>query len=253
MATRRSGFFPDALTAFPQHEIDIFQTQVNITSENALKLVSAHVLPFVLKQNLTVSGGGTYIVHTEAQRKAQISRPQSTIMPLLLSSSTDANALLHPTALIFSIYIRAVNSYGLTFFVSRANSTYHFIRCLNQDFDKAGFRTGGYIDYLQQPCLEMRFSALMNKAGALLFARGYYGPVGIDVLEDAHGGQWIVDMNVRTPGSLPVGVLKGHFSTKRGLHVAYMLSGIRLPYSRDEFLEHFRVQFEDGRIVIIAW
>lgn len=110
MATRRPGFFPDALTAFPQHEIDIFQTQVNIASENALKLVSAHVLPFVLKQNLTVSGGGTYIVHTEAQRKAQISRHQSTIIPLLLSSSTDANAHLHPTALILSIYIRAVNS-----------------------------------------------------------------------------------------------------------------------------------------------
>ena len=247
MATRRPGFFPDALTAFPQHEIDIFQTQVNIASENALKLISAHVLPFVLKQNLTVSGGGTYIVHTEAQRKAQISRLQSTIIPLLLSSSsTNANAHLHPTALILSIYIRAVNSYGLTFFVSRANGACRFISCSNQDFDKAGFWTGGYIDYLQQPCLEMRFSALMNKVGALLFARGYYGPVGIDVLEDAHGGQWVGDMNVRTPGSLPVGVLKGHFSTKRGLHVAYMLSGIRFPYSRDEFLEHFRVQFEKG-------
>ena len=120
MATRRPGFFPDALTAFPQHEIDIFQTQVNIASENALKLVSAHVLPFVLKQNLTVSGGGTYIVHTEAQPKAQISRLQSTIIPLLLSSSTDANAHLHPTALILSIYIRAVNSYGLTFFRSQS-------------------------------------------------------------------------------------------------------------------------------------
>ena len=77
--------------------------------------------------------------------------------------------------------------------------------------------------------------------------------MGVDVLEDGHGGQWVVDMNVRTPGSLPVGVLKGHFSTERGLHVGYMLSGIRLPYSRDKFLEHFRVQFEEGRIVIIAW
>ena len=60
-------------------------------------------------------------------------------------------------------------------------------------------------------------------------------------------------MNVRTPGSLPVGVLKGHFSTERGLHVAYMLSGIRLSYSRDKFLEHFRVHFQKGRIVIVAW
>ena len=193
MAIRRPGFFPDALTAFAQHEIDIFQTQVNIASENALKLVLAHVLPFVLKQNLTVSGGGTYIVRTEAQRQALISRLQSTIVPLLLSSSTDANAHLQPTALILSTYIRAVNSYGLTFFVSRANGACRFISCSNQDFDKAGFRTGGYIEYLQQPRLEMRFSALMNKVGALLFARGYYGPVGIDVLEDAHSGSgsWI--------------------------------------------------------------
>lgn len=62
----------------------------------------------------------------------------------------------------------------------------------------------------------MRFSALMNKVGALLFARGYYGPVGVDVLEDAHDGQWVVDMNVRTPGSLPVGVLNGTFLNKTG-------------------------------------
>lgn len=148
-----------------------------------------------------------YIVHTEAQRKAQISRLQSTNIPLLLSSSTDANAHLHPTALILSFYIRAVNSYGLTFFVSRATGACRFISCSNQDFDKSGFWTGGYIDSLQQPCLEMRSSALMNKVCALPFARGYYGPVGIDVLEDAHGGPWVVDMNVRTPGSLPVGVL----------------------------------------------
>ena len=36
--------------------------------------------------------------------------------------------------------------------------------------------------------------------GAFLFSRGYYGPVGIDVVEDTHGGQWVVDMNARTPG-----------------------------------------------------
>ena len=253
MATRRPGFFPDALTAFTQFEIDSFRTQVSKASENALKPILAHVLPFVLKQNLTVSGGGTYIVHTEAQRQALISRLRSTIIPLLLSSTTDVNAHLHPTALILSTYIHAVNSYGLTFFVKRANGACRFISCSNQDFDKAGFWTGGYIEYLRQPRLKLRFSATMNNVGHFLNSRGYYGPVGIDVLEDAHGGQWVVDMNVRTPGSLPVGVLKGHFSTERGLHVAYMLSGIRLAYSRDKFFEHFSVPFKEGRIVIVAW
>lgn len=253
MATRCPGFFLDSLTAFTQSEIDIFRTQVNVASENALKHVLAHVLPFVLKQTLTVSGGGTYIVHTEAQRQALTRKLRSTIIPMLLSSSTNVNAHLHPATLILSTYIRAVHSYGITFFVSRVNGACHFISCSNQDFDDAGFWTGGFIEYLEQPYLAMRFSATLRMVGAFLFSRGYYGPVGIDVLEDAHGGQWVVDMNVRTPGSLPVGVLKGHFSTERGLHVAYMLSGIRLPYSRDSFFEIFRVQFEEGRIVIVAW
>lgn len=253
MATTFPGFFPDALTAFTQDEIDIFRDQVKVASKNALEPISAHVLPFVLKQTLTVSGGGTYIIHTEAQRQALISKLQSTVIPMLLSSSTDVNAHLHPATLILSTYIHAVNSYGLTFFVSRANGACRFISCSHQDFDKAGFWTGGFIEYLQQPGLEIRFSGTMRMVGAFLFSKGYYGPAGIDVLEDAHGGQWVVDMNVRTPGSLPVGVLKGHFSTERGLHVAYMLSGIRLPYSREKFREVLSVPFEEGRIVIVAW
>lgn len=253
MATRCPGFFPDSLTAFAQNEIDSFRAQVNIASENALKSILAHVLPFVLKQTLTVSGGGTYIVHTEAQRQALTSKLQSTFIPMLLSSSTDVNSHLQPATLILSKYIRAVNSYGITFFVRRANGACRFISCSNQVFDNAGFWTGGLIEYSKQTYLEMRFSATLRMVGTFLFSRGYYGPVGIDVLEDADGGQWVVDMNVRTPGSLPVGVLRGHFSTERGLHVAYMLSGIKLPYSRERFLEVFSAQFEEGRIVIVAW
>ena len=253
MATACPGFFPDALTAFTQDEINIFQNQVNIASEIALKPILAYVLPFVLKQTLTVSGGGTYIVHTEVQRQALISKLRSSVIPMLLSSSTDGNAHLHPATLILSTYIHAVNSYGLTFFVGRANGACRFISCSHQDFDKAGFWTGGFIEYLQQRDLEIRFNGTMRLVGAFLSSKAYYGPVGIDVLEDAHGGQWVVDMNVRTPGSLPVGVLKGHFSKERGLHVAYMLSGIRLPYSRETFREVFSVQLQEGRIVIVAW
>ena len=201
MATTIPGFFPDSLTYFTQNEIDSFQSQVNIASKNALKPISAHVLPFVLKQTLSVSGGGTYIVHTKAQRQALIFTLQSTVIPILLSSCTEFNAHLHPATLILSTYIRAVNSYGLTFSVSRANGACRFVSCSNQDFDKAGVWTGGFIEYLKQPYLELRFGDTMRMVGAFLFSKGYYGPIGIDVLEDAHGGQWVVDMNVRTPPS----------------------------------------------------
>ena len=37
------------------------------------------------------------------------------------------------------------------------------------------------------------------------------------MMEDAGGGQLIVDTSVGTPGSLRVGVLKGHFLTDHGL------------------------------------
>ena len=253
MATTCPSFFPDSLSTFTQNEIDSFRKQAKIASEHALKSIKSEMLPFVVKQTLTVSGGGTYIVHSEAQRQTLISKLQSTIIPTLLSSSTDVNAHLHPATLILSTYISAVKSYGLTFFIGRVSGKCRFISCSHQDFDKTGFWTGGYIEYLQQTALEVQFTDLLQKVGTYLFSRGYYGPVGIDVLEDAHGGHWVVDMNVRTPGSLPVGVLKGHFSAERGLHVAYMLSGIRLPYSREGFLEAFKMQFEEGRIVIVAW
>ena len=60
-------------------------------------------------------------------------------------------------------------------------------------------------------------------------------------------------MSVRTPGSLPVDVLKEHFSTEHGLDFTYMLSGIRHPYSRGTFLGIFHLQFEEGGIIIVAW
>ena len=55
------------------------------------------------------------------------------------------------------------------------------------------------------------------------------------MMEDAGSGQLIVDMSVRTPGSLRVGVLKGHFLTDHGLH---MLSGIRHTYNIPRDLSH---------------
>ena len=195
MATRCPGFFPDALPAFTQNEIDDFQIHVQRTSEKALKPLLAHVLPFVLKQTLTVSSGGTYIVHTEAQRQALISRLQSTIIPLLLSSTTKCQRPpapygshpfhLHPCCRYLRSHVhRQPCEWRLPF----------------HQLLESGFRQGRVLgpvdtsstyDYL---AWRYAFGNIMSQVGIFLFSRGYYGPVWVLMcwkMGTAASGSWI--------------------------------------------------------------
>lgn len=100
----------------------------------------------------------------------------------------------------------------------------------------------------------------MQKIGIWLYKYGYYGPCGADILETASEDSNrdesttlnIVDLNVRTSGSLVLGLMRGHFFERRGLHEASSFS-VNVKMSRESFIKKFESHFREGKMVIVSW
>lgn len=91
----------------------------------------------------------------------------------------------------------------------------------------------------------------MYQTAKWLHRYGYFGPAGADILETQDGEFYIVDLNVRTSGSLGLPLMQTHF-TSRGLQCASSISAT-VRKSRDEFCEQWRGELESGQLCIVAW
>jgi len=252
ITNKQQGFFPNDLGLLDSQEIRIFQSCVTQVAERLIKRMLVWKIPFVVKSQQSSSGGGTYLVRNEDERASCIAKMRSMALPVLVSSVSPFNKHLSPANLIITDYIHAVRSSGVSFFVTQSGH-HNFLSATRQDFDEGEFWTGGSIDYGVQQQERERFNNTISQAARFLNDRGYYGPVGIDVLEDTNDQQFIVDMNVRVPGSLPLGLLGRFFYQARGLQHGYIILGTRFAMTRDVFLETFRPEVEAGQIVIVAW
>lgn len=224
---------------------DPAETSAEVT--RMLRAVDAYKLPFVVKLPQS-SGRGTFIVTSEADRArvTEILRPQ---LQEMLEQVTEANYRLHPCSLVLQDYL-AGKVVGLSLFVTRKGRPI-FVGCCKQKLNEDGRWTGGSILYANQAELRQLYAGSMEKAALFLHQKGYYGPAGIDVLTNAAGEQYIIDLNVRITGSFSLGLLAGHF-TKRGLDRA-MVEAAYFPCSRPAFEEAFAREIQDGRIIITAW
>ena len=110
---------------------------------------------------------------------------------------------------------------------------------------------GSTITYSRQPFLQEKFQGMMESAAGWLHSHHYTGPVGADILETSSGEMSIVDLNVRTSGSMCLPLLKGHF-TCRGLDSASSFQ-ITTKSTREEFINSWKGKFEKGEIVVLSW
>ena len=224
-----------------------------------LSQVSEQQLPFVLKNQQTFGGGGTFVV-SSPEDLVELKRTLATqTLPKLLSQVTSSNAHLKPGTLILSEMITdPVGDWGLTFFVTRAGECF-FLAVTQQVVDSTKAWIGSTVSYTAQDSLKQKFTPIMQEIGTWLHKYGYYGPCGADILEtapsdDGNGSTtlYIVDLNVRTSGSLVLGLMRGHFSERRYLHEASSFS-VTVKMNRESFIKDFEVQFQEGKIVIVSW
>ena len=220
--------------------------------------ISARLLPFVFKNQQTFGGGGTFVISTEDDRSKLIHNLTTRLLPKLLSQVTTLNVHLEPATLLLSEQINEpVGDYGLTFFVTKEGECV-FLAVTEQTVDSSKAWIGSKISYGAQDTLRQKFGTIMHDIGAWLHKYGYYGPIGADILETASldkqgpGDLWITDLNVRTSGSLSLGLLRGHFSERRSLHEASSFS-VNVEMGRTDFVAKLSKQFQEGRIIVVSW
>jgi len=236
----------------------------NRQMEAIVGAVRERSVPFVLKNQQTFGGAGTWVVKTEAEKESLLHELASDngVLRKLLSQLTAANNhLAAGTIVLTDVVADPIGDYGLTFFATTEGGAI-FLAVSEQVTDESNAWVGSTIGYGRQELLRKKFTPLMEKVASWLAQHGYYGPAGVDILETGVAGQTeshtgeatmyhIVDLNVRTSGSLCLPLLRGHF-VGRGLQFASTLS-VAVMGSRADFIEHWKDGFESGRMCILSW
>ncbi|PCD45058.1 hypothetical protein AU210_000504 [Fusarium oxysporum f. sp. radicis-cucumerinum] len=220
-------------------------------SQRIYDALKSHPLPFVLKSQATFGGAGTFIVKTEEQRQKIIDNLGKGFLGRLLSSVNADNSHLEPATMLLSDMIQnPIGDYGMTVFNNKKGQEPVFLGVSKQMIQDGTAWVGSTIDYRQQSELRLKFETLTNQISEWLQSYEYIGPAGADVLEDADCFH-VVDLNVRTTDSCYLPLLRKHF-TNRELYIASSFS-TEVQQRRDEFLDMFKAEFQDGRMCVISW
>jgi hypothetical protein len=220
-----------------------------------IEAIGERPIPFVLKLQQTIFGKGTYIVKTEDAR-SQLQSELQGLLDFNANRTTKHNHHLMPATFVMTDFVDCKEggspSFAITFFVKRDGS-HTFINCCEQTLSVHYTWDGSTITFCEQDHFSKYFDQTISDVASFLHAKGYYGCAGIDILEDKQGKQWVVDLNVRPPGSLILGLVKGFLVDERGFNEASLLSAMRLITTKDNFMAKFSKEFAEGRLIMTAW
>lgn len=206
-------------------------------------------VPYVLKLTQSLSAVGTLMVEKDEDRQGVIDETTE-YLDNYLPRVTKDNAHLETTSLILSDFVPG-KTMALNFFVNQDGSPVFLGACHQLATGESG-RQATAITYADQERLEKKYRKTLEKIGKALHEKGYYGAVGADIMEDEDANLFTIDLNVRSPLSLVLYLLKGHFDDKRGLKESLVYECVQLRISRDELEEKFHKEFAEARIVLLG-
>lgn len=183
----------------------------NVELADRSSLFWTRPLPFVVKLYRAGCSFGTYIVKTERQRDEMVGA-----MAKYKSRGT--------TEVLLSTYIDLVQDLSVHFFVG-APGTVHdrdnpqILGVTVQTLTDAGKWVGGHIDYSMQEKLQKLVWDTVRDTTRRM-PETFMGWAGVDIVVDREGGQWVVDLNARFTGSMPICLMSGHFWKQRSLPLA---------------------------------
>ena len=220
-----------------------------------------HPAPFALKTQQTFGGGGTLLVKSEEDKQSLLDQLSSHLLPKLYASVTPSNVHLNPATLVISELIEdQISNIGLAMFVPPSGEPI-FIGVTEQKLADGRQWTGSAISYSDQPALEKKVSPIMHQIAAYVHGHGYHGPVGADILEshnsttsnaDSAPPLLVVDLNVRLPASLHLGLLRSHF-TSQTFNNATSLMLLLHDTPRHQFIAALADLLGQQRVVITSW
>ncbi|KAI0424121.1 hypothetical protein F5Y09DRAFT_325322 [Xylaria sp. FL1042] len=253
-------------------------------SEQSTKIygeLSGRALPFVVKNQQSYGGAGTYLIYTDKDRaKLLQDLHDGGVLRRTLSSVTKDNKHLRPASIILSELIEnPIGTWGLSFFVTEDADEPMFLAVTELMLVQRRFYIGSSVQYNRQAELKSKFTVLVKDMSRWLRSFGYIGPVGVDVLETASTSSYlgersqetqnsnadrvadgdgcsrsslhILDINARTSGQLCLPLLRTHF-TSRGFECAASFF-VRTSKTRKEFIDMFQEGFGKGKTCILSW
>ncbi|KAF1977784.1 hypothetical protein BU23DRAFT_657239 [Bimuria novae-zelandiae CBS 107.79] len=218
--------------------------------DRMLEPIASHPLPFVVKLPLGMGGHAVFIVKDAEKRQSCLTILREEL-PAMFQALTPMNEAKTPVSLLLQDMVDGPSD-GVSIFITKAGRPI-YISTSEQILDGRDQWSGGYMDYTRQTALGEKYRDTMDKVATYVFSRGYYGPMGVDVMTDKHGQQLIVDMNVRQTGSYTLGLMKKHFYEQRNLPFAGLLVPLGILGTRDGFEQKFATEIDDGTIVIASW
>lgn len=233
------GFLVQSGMRTPPSEVVNLQT-VDLADKS--RLFWARPLPFVVKLYRAGCSFGTYIVKTEHQRQDMVGA-----MVKYKARGT--------TEVLLSKYIDLVQDLSVHFFVG-APGTVHdrdnpqILGVTVQTLTDAGKWVGGHIDFSRQMELqELVWETVRDTTRRM--PETFMGWAGVDIVVDRQGGQWVVDLNARFTGSMPICLMSGHFWKQRGLPLAQFST---VEYGGDVDCIYARLERlgQTGQIVVTA-
>lgn len=199
-------------------------------------------LPFVVKLCRAGCGFGTFIVKTEAQRNKML-------------ASLGTYRARGTTGVILSEYIDLVQDLSVHFVVG-APGTLHdrsnplIIGVTVQMLTSDGKWVGGHIDYSMQTALQQHVWETIRDTTQRL-PETFRGWAGVDIVEDKHGEQWVVDLNARFTGSMPICFMSHHFWRDRQLPLA-QFAALEYPGTVDTVYGRLQPLVQTGKVVVTA-
>lgn len=224
-----------------------------LVDEEAKRLVAAvrdRALPFVLKFPQSLAGQGVFVLRDEQDRARCLEGLENEVLSMI-RTLTEESARLRPVSLILQDLLPGT-AVAHSFFVTKTGRAV-FTGCCEQVIDTRGNWNGAVIDYQRQEELQTLYGPTMDQIAAYVHSRGFYGPLGADIMLNDSGHQFVIDLNVRLTGSYVLGLLRGHFSARRGLHYASLLTPVAFRGDRDQFEGQFAAELTEGSIVIAGW
>ncbi|KAJ4394867.1 hypothetical protein N0V93_004087 [Gnomoniopsis smithogilvyi] len=212
--------------------------------------IEAHDLPFVVKMPHGLGSHAVFMVRNE-ERRAMCLQVLGDELPSMLQTWTLTGDSKTPPSLLLQELVSGP-SLGISVFITKKGGPI-FISCVDQVLGDDDCWAGGLVDYTQQEALGAHYRETIERVAAYVYARGYWGPMGVDVMTDETGQQLIIDMNIRHTGDLTLGMMKHHFWEKNDLPLAWLDPCVFVRGNRDQFEETFRDDLESGGLVITGW
>ncbi|ORY13586.1 solid-state culture-specific protein-like protein [Clohesyomyces aquaticus] len=219
-------------------------------SDRMLDTIASRPLPFVVKLPMGMGGHAVFLVNDEEKRNSCLTILRDEL-PSMFQSLTPENEANTPVSLLLQQVVPGPSD-GVSIFITKAGRPI-YISTSEQILDERDQWTGGFMDYSRQEALGKKYHDTIQKVAKYVYDRGYYGPMGVDVMTDENGQQLIVDMNIRQTGSYTLGLMKKHFYEQRNLSIGGLCVPLGILGDRDSFEKRFSKEIEDGSMVIAAW